>query len=135
MLNADRIALETGGQGTNLLALGARRLSWLSARQEVLAGNVANADTPDFAPKDVTPFQAAVDEFDVEPVRTNEAHFGVSADRVQVTARPASERSLDGNQVSLEHELEQVADVQDQQHLATNLYTKYMSMFQTVLDK
>lgn len=31
--------------------------------------------------------------------------------------------------------MEQVADVNDQQHLAVNVYSKYLSMFQTALGK
>lgn len=134
VLNADTLAVARQ-QGTDLLALGERRMAWLSARQGVLAQNIANADTPGYTPKDVSAFQNAVDSADVEPVRTNAAHFGVSAGETGVVTRPLSEQSLDGNRVSMDQELEAVADVEDQQHLAVNLYSKYMTMFQTVLGK
>ncbi|GAD10979.1 flagellar basal body protein [Gluconobacter frateurii NBRC 103465] len=124
----------TSTSGTNLFALGQDRLNWLQARQQVLAGNIANADTPDYKPKDVSPFEAALGQFDITPVATQPGHFGVSTSGTSVR-EVDSESSLDGNQVSLDQQMEQVADVNDQQHLAVNIYGKYMSMFQTVLGK
>lgn len=124
----------TSTSGTNLFALGQDRLNWLQARQQVLAGNIANADTPDYKPKDVSPFEAALGQFDITPVATQLGHFGVSTSGTSVR-EVDSESSLDGNQVSLDQQMEQVADVNDQQHLAVNIYGKYMSMFQTVLGK
>ena len=32
-----------------------RRLDWLGQRQQVLAGNIANADTPGYLPRDLRP--------------------------------------------------------------------------------
>ncbi|GAN88798.1 flagellar basal-body rod protein FlgB [Gluconobacter frateurii M-2] len=124
----------TSASGTNLFALGQDRLNWLQTRQQVLAGNIANADTPDYKPRDVSPFEAALGQFDITPVATQPGHIGVSASGTSVR-EVDSESSLDGNQISLDHQMEQVADVNDQQHLAVNIYGKYMSMFQTVLGK
>lgn len=124
----------TSTSGTNLFALGQDRLNWLQARQQVLAGNIANADTPDYKPKDVSPFEAALGQFDITLVATQPGHFGVSTSDTSVR-EVDSESSLDGNQVSLDQQMEQVADVNDQQHLAVNIYGEYMSMFKTVLGK
>ena len=68
------------------------------------------------------------------PTATQPQHIGSSASVTHVQD-VETEQSLDGNQVSLDQQMEQVADVSDQQHLAVNIYGKYMSMFQTVLGK
>ena len=39
-----------------LFAMLRGRLGYLSQRQQVIAQNVANSDTPGFLPKDLTPF-------------------------------------------------------------------------------
>lgn len=124
----------TSAGGTDLFSLGRDRMNWLQARQQVLAGNIANADTPDYQAKDVSPFEAAMSEFDITPTVTQPGHIGYNASGTH-TIETTSEQSLDGNQVSLDQQMEQVADVNDQQHLAVNVYSKYLSMFQTALGK
>ncbi|AOX15878.1 flagellar basal body rod protein FlgB [Kozakia baliensis] len=127
--------VEATPRGTDIFSLGRNRLAWLQERQQVLAGNIANADTPDYAPRDVSPFQAALGQFDVSLARTDEQHMNLGEDGSDIEVRPEAERSLDGNRVSLDHEMEQVATVNDQQHLVVNLYGKYMNMFQTALGR
>lgn len=124
----------TGQGGTDLFALGQQRLQWLQTRQNVLAGNIANANTPDYAARDVTPFSAALSQFSLSPVATQAGHIGHSAN--QATPQTiTTEESLDHNGIALDQQMEKVAEVNDQQHYAVNLYGKYMSMFQTVLGK
>jgi len=41
--------------GIPLFSLISGRMSWLSARQSVLAENVANGDTPNYAARDIKP--------------------------------------------------------------------------------
>ncbi|MBS1062430.1 flagellar basal body protein [Gluconobacter wancherniae] len=130
MQNAD---LNRAG-GTDLFALGQDRMQWLQARQNVLAGNIANANTPDYTARDVSPFQAALGEFDITPTATHANHIGAPNNGAQ-EIETESEQSIDGNQVTLDQQLEKVADVNDQQHMAVNIYSKYMNMFQTALGK
>ena len=60
-----------------------------------------------------------------------------SAPRAGASARPErpSERAPDGNAVSLEEQLTKVADTEHAHALVTNLYKKYVGLFQTVLGK
>ena len=37
----------------NIFAVLSKRMDWLSQRQKVLADNIANADTPNFQPRDL----------------------------------------------------------------------------------
>ncbi len=48
-------------QPIQLFALASRQAEWLQVRQQVVTGNIANANTPKFHAKDVTPFQAVLD--------------------------------------------------------------------------
>ncbi len=69
-----------------LFKLVGQRMNWLNQRQQVLAQNIANSDTPNFRPSDLKPgnFKALVRAATgtgigigyIEPVRTNEAHMG-----------------------------------------------------------
>ena len=60
-------------QPIQLFDLASRQAEWLQARQEVVAGNIANANTPKFRAKDVTPFQAVLDNQNVSMAKTNPA--------------------------------------------------------------
>lgn len=45
-----------------LFELASRQAEWLSVRQQVVATNIANANTPKFVAKDITPFSAVLDK-------------------------------------------------------------------------
>ena len=52
-------------QPIQLFDLASRQAEWLTIRQQVVAGNIANANTPKFRAKDVTPFDAVLDKSDI----------------------------------------------------------------------
>src|SRR5687768_9759255 len=94
---------------TDLLKLTERRMAWLEARQRVLAGNVANADTPGFQPRDVRSFASvlagAAGGGGAPMAATNPRHLTSASD--PLVARPdrtATDRSPNGNAVSLDRE-------------------------------
>lgn len=62
-------------QPIQLFDLASRQAEWLTIRQQVVAGNIANANTPKFHAKDVTPFDAVLDKSDIAMARTNPAHL------------------------------------------------------------
>jgi flagellar basal-body rod protein FlgB len=118
-----------------LFALADRRLAWLDRRQELLAHNVANADTPGWQPRDLGPFAAALSATGgVAPVRTQPNHLSgtTTATPPGVVERP-SERAPDGNAVSMQEQLMKVAATESSQELVTNLYTKYLGFFRLAL--
>jgi flagellar basal-body rod protein FlgB len=45
-----------------LFELASRQAEWLSVRQQVVATNIANANTPKFLAKDITPFSAVLEK-------------------------------------------------------------------------
>jgi len=118
-----------------MFALAERRLVWLDRRQAVLAQNIANADSPGYAARDITPFAAHLDR-SLAPARTSGAHltaFG-PPDRVR-KERVATERAPDGNAVQLEDQLLKVADTDTAQRLVTGLVRKYADLFRTALGR
>ena len=118
-----------------LFALAEQRLEWVGQRQKQLAENVANADTPNYRPKDIAPFSSALSAFQLSPSLTNPLHLA-GFSKPGATSRPiSSEKSPDGNSVSVEDEMTKAADDENTQALVGNLWKSYMGMFMTALGK
>ena len=120
---------------TDVFAMAQRKLGWLEERQQVLASNVANADTPNYRPSDEAPFASALSELSLTPVLTNPMHIAIGDPQAGIIPEQSDGRAPDGNEVSIEAEMTKVADTDNQQRMVTNLYGKYMSMFETALGK
>jgi flagellar basal-body rod protein FlgB len=113
-----------------------QRLNWLDQRQQVLAQNVANADTPGYAARDLKPFAARVDAA-MQPARTNAGHLGSGQARSGGARidRAAGETSMNGNRVALDEQLVKVSETEFHQGLTTSLYRKYVNLFRTALGR
>jgi flagellar basal-body rod protein FlgB len=116
------------------------RMHWHQERQRVLAENVANADTPQFRPRDLTapnfdPRRPAVAELSV--ARTNPAHLAAAGGgtRFQLDRNGAFEARPSGNAVSLEDEMMKVANNQMDFQAATSLYTRGLGMLKTAIGR
>lgn len=120
-------------QPIQFFGLASRQAEWLSVRQEVVAGNIANANTPHFKSKDVTPFEAVLDKSYIPMARTNPAHFSANDLSDQVEIKDAT---LDneigvqesGNTVSLADELSKGGEIKRQYELSTGLVKSFHSM-------
>ena len=121
------------------------RMSWLSARQNVLSQNVANADTPGYSARDLKPvdFEKVLQQ-STEPaafqgglVVTDPHHIATTpsaSSGFQSTAAGDDAIDQTGNSVSVEEEMIKVADTQAQYQAATNIYAKAISMMRTAID-
>ena len=122
--------------GMGLFDLAEKRLAWIDRRQALLAQNIANANTPGYQSKDLSAFAQSLAQAAPDLAVTNPMHIasspgagaGVHGDR-------PTARAPDGNAVSLEEQLVKVADTEGAHALVTNLYKKYVGLFQTVLGK
>lgn len=122
-------------QPIQLFDLASRQAEWLQARQEVVAGNIANANTPKFHAKDVTPFQAVLDNQNISMAKTNPAHisgneFSSSGD-INVEEAPLSQEigvQESGNTVGLEDELAKSGEIKRQYSLNTALVSSFHRM-------
>ncbi|WP_240932662.1 flagellar basal body rod protein FlgB [Pelagibius litoralis] len=119
----------------------ASRMDWLGQRQKVLAQNIANADTPDFVPRDLKPQQfRRMVERSAMPLATPEAtqagHIQTSSLRVDnrsVEQKERYETAPSGNAVVVEEQLIKVAQTQNDYNAITNLYRKQVAMMKMAL--
>ena len=123
-----------------LFSLLTGRMTWLSARQSLLSENVANADTPKYAARDLKEM-----DFSAILAGQNGGHLMVTQPRhiamphasggvaVIPEKAEAEEGTPNGSQVSLEEEMIKLSDTQMQYQTATNLYQKAVNMFRTAL--
>ena len=118
-----------------LFRLAEKRLNWVEQRQQVLAQNIANAYTPDFKARDLSPFQSTLAEQDISVVRTDPAHLEPTQSAAHGKEQPGRGKAPDGNTVAMEEQLGKVADTASTQELVTNLYHKYQGMFRMVLGR
>ena len=123
-----------------LFAMAQRTMDWLAKRQEVVAQNIANANTPKYRPSDLAPLEFKnLLEPERQPVRavaTNPMHISpvVEAVRFQTVAEHRPEESkLDGNAVLLEEQTKKLGDIRDLNVLATNLEQANLAMFKTAI--
>ena len=119
-----------------------RRMNWLGQRQEVLAENIANADTPGYRPRDLTgdPFRRVLarEVQPVEMVATGPGHIAGRPVRENAFAEDDMkpyEAAPTGNAVVLEQQLVKVAETQMDFQMISSLYRKHMEMFRAALGR
>ncbi len=113
-----------------------KRLDWLTQRQEVIAQNVANADTPEYRARDLRPFEFR------ELIRRESAQLNLditSSDDIggqrrrivdfnsEETRRPF-ETNPDDNSVILEEQLGKMGEVQINHKATVQLYRKHLEL-------
>jgi flagellar basal-body rod protein FlgB len=111
-------------------------LHWLDQRQQTLAHNIANADTPGYVPRDLEPLRFRdMMHRQAAPVRiatTDPGHLGDSArpaaEFVERERRDGADASPAGNAVDLEEEMAKVNETAVSHRLATQLYRKYLGL-------
>lgn len=120
-----------------LFRLAEQRMAWAGRRQELLAQNIANANTPGYTARDLQPFERALSRASPGMTQTNPLHLsGAGAPGAWPDARQRPhERAPDGNAVSVEEQLTKVADTASAHELTSGLYRKYMGMFRTALGR
>ncbi len=132
-----------GLSSLTLFSMLKERIGWLNRRQEVLAQNVANADTPQYKARDLKPFnfKDLIRERPKPfvPMLTSPMHRpGAQQTYSQfgevITPAPY-ETSPDGNGVVLEEQMAKIGESQVQHRLTTELYSKNISMIRIALGK
>ena len=121
-----------------LFAMLRGRLGYLSEKQKVIAQNVANADTPGFAPRDLKTFTFQAQANGPRPVHVQMVSLpghmvAPSAKRpgggaFRSTKAEVSETTLDGNSVSLEEEMMKMTEARMSYDAAIGFYQKSMNL-------
>jgi flagellar basal-body rod protein FlgB len=117
------------------------KMHWGQERQRVLAENIANADSPNFRPRDLAPIkpnQMAVAQTPrVALARTDGAHIAgaLSGDQFSSNQRGGYEIRPAGNAVQLEDEMMKVAATQMDYQAATSLYSRSLGLMKTAIGR
>ena len=115
-----------------LISMLRTRLEWHQARQRVLAENVANADTPNYRPRDLAPlnFERNLTEPAVTLARTESGHIAGSGDGSMFAAQAEGHYEIrpGGNAVNHEDEMMKVASNQMDFEAVASLYTRSLAL-------
>ncbi|KQQ58291.1 MULTISPECIES: flagellar basal body rod protein FlgB [Rhizobium/Agrobacterium group] len=128
-------------QPIQLFSLASRQAEWLSVRQEVVASNIANANTPKFRAKDVVPFETELQAAGMPMARTNAAHMELAVaggGKIGMSDAPlANEIGMQesGNTVSLSTEMAKTGEIKRQYELNTQLVKSFHNMMLTAVGK
>lgn len=134
-------------QNLTFFQIAQERMDWLAQRQKVVSQNLANANTPGYAAKDLKPIDfkdtlsraLSKDTQSVTVARTDPAHLTGSQPksgpyRVETVRRPF-EYTLDKNGVDVEEQMEKAASNRSQYELASNLVMKNIALIRTALGR
>lgn len=134
-------------QNLTFFQMAQERMDWLAQRQKVVSQNLANANTPGYAAKDLkevdfrdTLSRTLAKESQAVPVaRTDSKHLTGSLPksgpyRVETVRRPY-EYTLDKNGVDVEEQMAKAASNRTQYEIASNLFTKNIGMIKTALGR
>lgn len=120
-----------------VFALLKAKLGYDGQRQKVIAQNVANADTPGYAPKDLSKFSfsgALQQAGGIAPTRTHAMHLSgraAPAAAWKAADAPDTEARLDGNQVVLEEQMMKMNEASSDYQAALTLYSQSLGLLRT----
>ena len=128
---------------TALFALAKKKMAWLTQRQEVLAENIANSDTPAYRPRDLQPFKfrelVARESMQVNMTVTSPSHDPGPRRRIRdydsEIERKPFETAPAGNAVVLEEQMGKINETNISHKLTTKLYMKNLALLRTALGK
>ncbi len=118
------------------------KMQWHQSRQQVLAENVANADTPGYQAKDLRKIKfssalASVTNQSVSVARTNAKHLGGTALPSDGAFNRDKSRGWEttpsGNGVILEEQMMKVTENQMEYQSAASLYSKSVTLLKIAL--
>lgn len=133
--------------GIDLFQVAGDRMRYLTERQDLIARNIANADTPGYKAVDLAPFVPASSAGPSGPsrpqplvlVETNPAHLQVAPEAPEsqqelATAADYGGEKPDGNTVSVEEQMIKQADVSNAFAMASAVYAKSVSLMKIAVD-
>lgn len=128
----------------SLISMLKTKMNWHQGRQQVLAENVANADTPGYRARDLAPlsFESHLKGPSVSPVsalRTDSAHFAARlsapAGGFRTNETGGWEITPDGNGVVLEEQMLKVSENQFDFQLASTLYQRSLGLLRMAVGR
>ena len=129
---------------TNLFSLISEKMEYLTQRQGVIAQNIAQANTPNYKPKDVISFDEVLKKTQsarsngFQLASTNPKHISGSPSASTINIKKVSdiyEVKPSGNAVVLEQQLSNMSDTTAQYQMMTSLYKKTMMLLKAALGR
>ena len=121
-----------------LMGLASRKTAWLAAREAAVAGNVANANTPGYRPKDVAPFKDVLAQTQLTLASTSGNHLEAGGvDGFQITTAAQESDNFDvaesGNAVEVEGEMTKSGEINREYALTTNIVKSFHALLMSSL--
>jgi flagellar basal-body rod protein FlgB len=132
---------------TNLFSLLSEKMDYLTQRQGVVAQNIAQANTPNYKPKDIISFDEVLQKTQFsnnqgksgfQLATTNPKHVsGLVGSGLFKTSKLDDKYEVkpSGNAVNIEQQMSQMSDTTSQYQMMTGLYKKTMSLLKTALGR
>jgi flagellar basal-body rod protein FlgB len=118
-----------------LFGLASQHNNWLSTRQELLAGNIANANTPGYKAVDLQPFEAVLESTKLQMTVSEPGHMAPDPATTAATTEAEGEKGWEvfhsGSNVSVEQELIKANDINRAYSLNTNVVKAFHRMILT----
>ncbi len=119
------------------------RLSWITQRQEVLAQNIANSDTPKYRPSDLKPYNFGElvrrENMQLTMKVTEPGHLKGNRPRIRdfssEVERQPFETSPNGNSVVLEEQMAKVSENEINHRFTTQIYKKHLMLIKIALGR
>jgi flagellar basal-body rod protein FlgB len=123
----------------SILNLASALAAHAGARQQVIAENVAHADTPGYKARDIADFAEVVDAGPAFRARmTRPGHMAFGADPRGFEPRDQAVEGAEtpnGNSVSLEDQMLRAAAVRQEHDLALGVYSKTLDILRTTVTR
>lgn len=142
-------------EGLTLLNAMVQKMDWVEERQKIIAQNIANADTPDYQPHDLTPLdfktllgnstsKLSLGTGVMSPASpglatTNSQHMNLGGGAAKTTNAQEKKQTNTyevapaGNAVVLEEQLLKMNENYTDHRFITNLYQKNIDMMKTAI--
>jgi flagellar basal-body rod protein FlgB len=120
-----------------ILSMLRQRMQWHQARQQVLAENVANADTPNYQRKDIAPptFERELSVASVQLATTDPGHISDGTSSITFDDSDGYQPTARGNLVNHEDEMTQIANNQMDFEAAASMYTHSLTLIKLANDR
>ncbi len=126
-------------QNLNIFQLASQSAAHATQRQALIAQNTANADTPGYKARDITPFAESFQSGSNMALRATRAgHLQPSggSGRAEVVIDSLfGAESPNGNSVSLEDQMVRAAETRQQHDLAIGIYQKSLQILRTSMGR
>lgn len=122
----------------DLLSLASRKTAWLAARQETVAANIANTNTPGYMAKDIVSFADVLSRTQLQLAATDSSHLslangGETSGAITSDQDGGFEVTESGNTVGLESQMVKAGEINRDYALTTNIVKSFHAMLMASL--